>query len=254
MDSLGFHYNGRHSSEFGIYMVSIKSGLSQTRFLASKKIISEKVVGNHTPYLYGVEYDPLEFKLVFACIDEKWTTEKRREIARWLDTSTHELFYADDEPDKCYYFQYQGGIDFSHNTLGDGYIEVTMLNDSPFACSPIQERRYELTHITSPTVIEIDNFGDDLIYPEMWIYTINKGDFKIRNLSNGGKDFVFKNLVNAETVYVDNKNRHIESDIALTYRYDNFNKNYLELVRGTNRLEVTGACSLLFRYQYYIKG
>lgn len=254
MDSLGFHYNGRHSSEFGVYMVSLSSGLNKTPYLANKKILSEKIVGNLTPYTFGVDYDSLEFKLVLACIDEKWTDDRRREIARWLDTSAHEEFYADDTPDKYYYFQYQGGVELSHNGLGDGYIEITMLNDSPYAYSPIQERRYDLEHIKTPTVIEFENMGDDLVYPEMWIYNVNKGDLTIRNLSNGGKDFKFTNIVNKETIYVDNQHRHIETDLTLTYRYDNFNNNYLELVRGVNRLEVTGACHLSFKYQYLIKG
>jgi len=236
-------------------MVSLNGGMRQSNFLPSKKVLSEKIVGNNTPYIFGTDYDPSEFKIVLACVEgEHWTDSKRREVARWLDTSTIEEFYTEEEPHRRYYFIYQGLVDLTHNGAGDGYIEVTMLNDSPFARSPIQERRYELTNISSPTIIEIENVGDDILYPEMWIYNMNDGDFLIRNLSNGGKDFKFKNIANAETIYVDNEHHHIESDIPLTYRYDNFNNNYLELVKGINRLEVTGACSLLFRYQFYIKG
>lgn len=254
MNSLNFYYNGRHSSEFDVYLVRMESGLITQPFLPKKTINSETVMGNNTPYVFGNSYEPLQYKITLACIDEKWTDEKKRKVAKWLDTSTFEEFYAEDEPDKIYYFQYQGSIDMTHNTLGDGYIEITMQNESPYARSPIQERRYELTTITSPTIIEFDNKGDAEIYPEMWIYMINSGDFQIRNLSNGGKDFKFTGLVNDETIYVDNENHHIETDLTLTYRYDNFNNNYLELVEGINRLEITGACNLMFRYQYYLKG
>lgn len=255
MDSIHFYYNGRHSSELGVCMVSLNGGLHQTNYLPNKKILSEKIAGNNIPYVFGSDYDPLEFRLVLACVDgEYWTDRKRREVARWLDTSTFEEFYTDNEPDLFYYFQYQGLVELTHNGMGDGYIEVTMLNDSPYARSPTQERRYELTNITSPTLIEFDNAGDDIIYPEVWIYNINAGNFQIRNLSNGGKDFKFINIANGETIYVDNEHHHIATDIPLTYRYDNFNNNYLELVRGINRLEITGACSLTFRYQYHIKG
>lgn len=236
-------------------MVNLEGGMTKSNYLSNKKIVSEVVAGNPTPYVYGSEYEPLEYKLTLACVDgERWTDSKRREIARWLDTNNFEEFYTDDEPDRYYYLQYQGLVELTHNDAWDGYVEVSMINDSPFIYSPIQEKRYELTTITTPRIIEFNNIGDDIIYPEMWIYLMKDGDFQIRNLSNGGKDFKFKNLVNAETIYVDNKNHDIESDIALTYRYDNFNNNYLELVRGVNRLEVTGACSLLFRYQFRIKG
>ncbi len=255
MNSLNFYYNGRHSSEIGVSLVSLNGGMHQTNYLPNKKIFSEKIAGNNTPYVFGSDYDPLEFKLVLACIDgEQWTDSKRREVARWLDTSTFEEFYTEDEPDKYYYFHYQGLVELTRNGVDEGYIEVTMLNDSPYARSPVQEKRYELTNITSPTIIEFENIGDEVIYPEMWIYNMYDGNFQIRNLSNGGKDFKFINIANAETIYVDNEHHHIETDITLTYRYDNFNNNYLELVRGINRLEVTGACSLLFRYQNYIKG
>lgn len=255
MSSIHFYYNGRHSSEMGVCMVNLEGGMTKSNYLSNKKIVSEVVAGNTTPYVYGSEYEPLEYKLTLACVDgERWTDKKRREIARWLDTNNFEEFYTDDEPDRYYYLQYQGLVELTHNDAWDGYVEVSMINDSPFIYSPIQEKRYELTTITTPTIIEFDNVGDDVIYPEMWIYLMNDGDFQIRNLSNGGKDFKFKNLVNAETIYVDNKNHYIESDITLTYRYDNFNHNYLELVRGINRLEITGACSLLVRYQLILKG
>ncbi|MDC6267369.1 phage tail domain-containing protein [Lysinibacillus fusiformis] len=255
MSSIDFYYNGRHSSEMGVCMVNLNSGLTKSNYLSNKKIISERIAGNPIPYVYGSEYESLEYTLTLACIEgERWTDEKRREIARWLDTNNFEEFYTDDEPDRYYYLQYQGLVELSHNDAMDGYIEVSMLNDSPFIYSPIQEKRYELTAITSPTVIEFNNIGDDIIHPEMWIYHMNDGDFQIKNLSNGGKDFKFTNLANSETIYIDNKHHDIESDITLTYRYDNFNNNYLELVRGINRLEVTGACSLLFRYQVQLKG
>lgn len=255
MSSIDFYYNGRHSSEMGVCMVNLNSGLTKSNYLSNKKIISEKIAGNPTPYVYGSEYEPLEYTLTLACVEgERWTDAKRREIARWLDTNSFEEFYTDDEPDRYYYLQYQGLVELSHNDVMDGYVEVSMMNDSPFIYSPIQEKRYELTDITAPTIIEFNNIGDDIIYPEMWIYLMNDGDFQIKNLSNGGKDFKFTNLANSETIYVDNKHHDIESDITLTYRYDNFNNNYLELVRGINRLEVTGACSLLFRYQVQLKG
>ena len=64
---------------------------------------------------------------------------------------------------------------------------------------------------------------------------------------------MFNNLSNNELIYVNNEDKEVVSDIKLS-RYDDFNNNYLELVRGINRLEITGACKLDFRYQYVFKG
>ncbi|AZV43741.1 hypothetical protein BAOM_3132 [Peribacillus asahii] len=52
-----------------------------------------------------------------------------------------------------------------------------------------------------------------------------------------------------ETVYIDNEKKDIESDLPLTYRYDDFNGEYLCLNRGINRLRIFGTCEIQFRYQ-----
>lgn len=254
MDSIYFYYNGRKSSDLGIYLVSVENGLKSTPFLADKQIISEKIAGNDIPYIYGVERNPLQFNLTLSCLEGKWTFEKRRELARWLDVDTFEEFYSTDNIDKRLYLQYQGGIDLTHNGCEEGYIQVDMVNISPYAYSPFQEKLFDLSDISSPTVIDIMNNGDSSCYPEIWIKKIDDGDIEIKNLSNSGKLFKFESLVNDETVYVDNQHRHIETDLPLVYRHDNFNNEYLELVRGNNRLEVNGSCQIKFMYQYIIKG
>ena len=110
-----------------------------------------------------------------------------------------------------------------------------------------------MSTITIPTIIEFDNQGDDILYPELQIIKFSNGNLTIKNLTNGGKIFQFNNLVNNEIIYIDNQNRDIISNLYDT-RLDDFNNNYLDLVRGINRLEVVGACKLDFRYQFIIKG
>lgn len=254
MNSIYFYFNGRKSSDLGVYLVNMDSGLKSTRFLSNKEIISESIVGRDKPYVYGQNRTPLTFTLTLTLLNEKWTLDKRREVARWLSTDSFEEFYSTDAVEKRYFFQYVGGIDFTNNAAEDGYIQVEMLNSSPYAYSPFQEKIFNLSSITSPTIIEILNNGDKSVLPEMWLEKIDQGDIEIKNLSNSGKIFKFTALEDKETVYIDNQNRHIETDIPLSYRHDNFNKEYLELVRGVNRLEVTGTCKIKFRYQYVILG
>lgn len=254
MDSLYFYFNGRKSEELGIYLVNVESGMKTTPFLAPKNIISEQIPGNDTPYVYGVERENLILNVTLSCLNGLWTIEKRRQLARWLDTETYEEFYSTDYVDKRYYVQYSGGIDLTHNGSQQGYIQVQFQNISPYAYSPMMQKRFNLSTITSPTIIDIENTGDAIVKPELWIYKVGKGDISMRNLSNGGSEFKFINIEDKEELYVDNENRHIETDMPLAYRFDNFNNNYLELVRGKNRLEVTGACKLMFQFQYILKG
>lgn len=257
MNSTDFYYNGKFSTEMGVYLVNVESGLRNNPFLPEKEIISETIPENDIPYIFQQKRKPLVLNLTLSTLDELWTFEKRREVARWLDTGRFEKFYRQDELSKMYYLQYVGGIDLTHNSSEQGYINVQMINISPFAYSPIYIKSHDLSSITSPTIIEFVNNGDSTIYPELWINKIENGDVSIVNLSNGGKEFKFTGLVNNEEVYIDSRPsyHHIETNLAETYRYDNFNGNYLEILPySVNRLQVTGKCKLKFQYEFEIKG
>jgi phage-related protein len=251
---INFYYNGKSSEEIGVYLVSLESGLQTRPYLAEREIISEQIMGNDIPYVYGVRYNPLTFKLTLSCLEGAWTFEKRREIARWLDIQQFAEFYTADNPSQIYYLMYHGGIDLSYDGELKGYIELEMVNISPYTYSPVYIEKYDLSTISSPTFIEFTNKGDNDLKPEIWIYKIGAGDLSIINYSNGGKEFKFTSLADKETLYVDCFNRHIETDIPLTYRYDNFNGEYLVLPRGVNRLLVSSKCQLKFRYQFEFKG
>lgn len=99
-------------------------------------------------------------------------------------------------------------------------------------------------------VIEINNVGIKKIRPEVWITKIGNGDLSIINTSNGNEELKFKNLLDGETVYINGEREFIETSLAMTYRYDDFNDNYLEFVRGSNVLKVTGEAKIQFRYQW----
>lgn len=230
-------------------------GLHTRPFLAEKEIITESIPYNDTPYYYGVRYKPLSFKLQLSTLDDSpWTFEKRREIARWLDTSEFEEFYLASNPSQIYYINYQGGIDLTYNGQLFGYLDVEFLNLSPYSHSPIYSHSNDLSDITTPTIVEFINNGDLPVTPEMQILKIGDGDLSIKNTSDGGIDFKFSALKNNETIYIDNDLRHISTDIPNTYRLDNFNGNYLSMPRGVNRLEVSGKCEILWRYKFQFKG
>lgn len=254
MDSTDFYFNGQRSSDLGIYLVKLNTGFIKDPFLGQRDIISEQIVGNPIPYVYDKSTKPLQVEMVLSCLEGYWTTEKRREIARWLDTDNFEEFYSADDINKKYYLMYQNGIDIETNGLQQGYITVSFLNISPFTYSPIYQKEYDLSTISSPTTISFTNDGDNDLKPEMWILKYGTGNVSIKNLSDGGREFLIQNLADQETVYFDNRDRHIETDLPLTYRFDDFNGVYLNLKRGVNNLEITGACKISFRYQFETKG
>ncbi|MCP1185111.1 phage tail domain-containing protein [Paenibacillus sp. 1781tsa1] len=99
-------------------------------------------------------------------------------------------------------------------------------------------------------ILLFDNKGDKNCSPEIWITKQGNGDFSIINTSNNYDEFKFKNLIHDETVFVDNENQDIETSLAVTYRYKDFNNNYLSFPVGKNILRVTGNADIKFRYQF----
>lgn len=99
-------------------------------------------------------------------------------------------------------------------------------------------------------VLVFDNKGDSNLKPEIWITKIGNGDFSIVNTSRGNEQFKFTNLIHNETVYVDNEYEHIESSLPVTYRYKDFNDQYLDFDQGQNILRIDGDAKFQFRYSY----
>src|SRR5690606_20219276 len=99
-------------------------------------------------------------------------------------------------------------------------------------------------------VIVFDNKGVTECTPEIWITMNEAGDFSLINVSKNNEEFKFVGLANGETVYVNNEREYIETDLLATYRYSNFNDNYLRLPVGKNILKVSGNAKIVFRYQF----
>lgn len=99
-------------------------------------------------------------------------------------------------------------------------------------------------------ILVFNNKGDVSCQPEIWITKINNGDFSIQNLSHNNEEFKFTNLIHNETVYVDNEHQDIETSLVATYRFKDFNDNYLSFPVGKNILRIEGHAEIKFRYQY----
>ncbi|MFF2834246.1 hypothetical protein ACFVSK_20975 [Cellulosimicrobium cellulans] len=99
-------------------------------------------------------------------------------------------------------------------------------------------------------VIVIDNKGDIPLKPETWITKMGNGDIRIINLTQKQDEFLFTELIDQETVYINNETEDIETSLVVTYRYKNFNDNYLTLPIGLNVLRVKGTGKLQFRYEF----
>lgn len=250
MESINFSYAGKYSSDFGIYNVSMSSGLYEETFMGSRSISETKVVGSSKPIFHRIEQEPLKFKLTFAFKDT-WDDKLIREVARWLNQSYYKPLFFSEQPDRIFYCLPVDDISLIHNGLKQGYLSITMRCDSHYSYTPIVKSPvYDFSRTEQEKVITINNYGDLVCKPEVFVTKIGNGDITIRNLSNLGEEFKFTGLLDGESLYIDCDREHIETSLVNTYRYDNFNNKYIRLPENTEcYLEVEGSAQIQFRYQ-----
>lgn len=115
-------------------------------------------------------------------------------------------------------------------------------------------------HLTPPTiqnsilfyfepVIVFNNKGNVNCKPEVWITKLDNGSLSIINTSRNNDEFKFNDLVDKEVIYVNNDREDIQSSNTITYRYKDFNDNYLNFPPGMNILKIDGKAKIKFRYQ-----
>ncbi|QWU14459.1 hypothetical protein SAMN04487895_101769 [Paenibacillus sophorae] len=121
-----------------------------------------------------------------------------------------------------------------------------LFNSSSYDTSP----KFKNIAFDFEPVIVFNNDGDKICNPEIWITKVENGDFSIVNLSHNNDEFKFASLVNNETVYVNNETQDIQTSLAVTYRYKDFNDNYLSFPIGKNVLKINGKADIKFRYQF----
>lgn len=246
-ESLYFSFAGRKSTDFNIVNVSVSDGLFEEPLTSAKSINEVTVRGNPKPYFVETKREPKTFPLRFA-FEETWDDDLINDIVRWLDVDFYEPLFFSENIDRVFYAMPVDGIQKIHNGLKQGYLTLNIRCDSPFSYG--HEIVTQPYNVDNSRVIEIDNLGHFPFKPDIWIQKIGDGNLIINNLSNGNDEFKFTGLKDQEEIYIDCENELIETNLPNTYRYDNFNDNYLSLNYGNNVLKITGDSIVKFRYKY----
>lgn len=109
-DFIGFTFNGRHSSEFGIYSVSNGSRYQDT-LIPDPIDYTEQVPGGVGQYYFGSDIDKKEFSLNIAY--DKLTEKKLRELRLWLAPDAIGELIFDERPYKAYTAKISGSPNIS---------------------------------------------------------------------------------------------------------------------------------------------
>lgn len=255
MQSEHFIFDGIKSADMNQYLIRMDGGGISSPFFGGQDIQEVRMKNKITPYHFGTEKEPIEFTIQISPLDKEWTPQKRNKIGKWLIHEDYKLFQTADDLGKYYYVIATEASEFELYNNDKGFITITFRSNSPYAWSPIYVNSYDLSTNTTTTIIELDNLSNinKNYRPKIEIELVGgETGVQLRNLSNGGQIFKFEGLSANERVSIDNENEVIKSDIPLSNPFLKFNRNFLELVYGTNRIEVTGKCKIWTKMQFPI--
>lgn len=255
--STDFKYAGTSSIDMNIINVNLDRGpLLEEPLVANREILEIEIPGKDSPYFNKIKLSPLTFTLNLAFAEPLTTSGSPSldQIKSWLFQSYYKplIFYDDitmvgDPPvetiNKQYYAIAVGDPTISHNGLSEGYCTVEFRCDSPYAYSSTKT-----SSIGASTTI--NNLGTTLCYPRITIVTTAAGNVTITNISDGNRATTFTDLADNETITVDCEKKIINTNLQLTYRYSNFNGNYLYLKPGNNILAVSGSANISMQYEF----
>lgn len=253
-----FYYDGISGSSMGLSLVNIETGMLEENFGYSRSIVEEKTPYRVKPYFSKFEKEPLTLTLTFAKINEndlEWDFDYRKRVVRWLFQDEYKPLICMDNPEVIYYCTPVNDVKRFDNGLLHGYIPVTFRCNSPYAYTPAYVYTYDFASSGGIDIIDVENLTnvEQYYYPEIEITMIGSNSMTIENLSDCGEIFALNGLDIGETIYINNESEQIETSLGATvYRLGNFNKGWLKLVQGINRLRITGDVSLVIRCIYPI--
>ncbi len=248
MDSLRFLFDGKDSEDFGLNIIKMESGFYPSPYIMGQAIVEDHIADKHLNYFYGVKKEPISFRVTFSLLDEEFTSDKKFDLARWLVHEEFKPFQTFDDLDKYYYVIATEQSDFISGGNQKGYFTIHFRTNDPWAYTRRIVKTYDLSTITEPENIIMVSKANAVkyYYPELEIEICDyEGDIELINKSNKNKVFKFEDLNDGEIIYIDNlKHKIISDNLSVHSRLNNFNKGWLELVYGRNKIEVKQPCKL----------
>lgn len=245
---LDFEFNGIHSSTFGIQKITMSSGMQgEEYYLASKTVNSFRLRNNTQSHLLNIDKEPLVIPMVLY-LNGNVDFEKEQQIKEWLETDKYCKLKIGKQL-VLYNAILQGGVNFMHDSIGDGYIEVSFLTNSPFRFSDEILIKGKSESNTVDTKISILNHGAITVYPVIKIISPGKSDgIEIRNRSTGDY-FSLTGTYTDLTLNILNQEEELDSDGNFNDLYENHNNRFISLKKGRNDLEIKGSFYYEISYQ-----
>lgn len=250
-----FIFNGVHSDDMGVSLVTFDTGMFSTYGLSYSQEISLSKGGRDMSHFTEDSEEIGEIELNIALIDKNdnplvWDDYTIMDITDWLITDSFVEFISEDNVDMVYYLKTKKIVkNFTQNR--QGYLQVTL---QPFSNSAYikYSKKYTFNGSGSFTidclstlkeykpVIEIKNLDDNL------------NIITIENETVGGEPFVISDIDSGDTVTVDS----LMGTVYNQYK-DNLlmkcNRKWVKLARGENKINVSGNVELYIKCQFPVR-
>jgi hypothetical protein len=239
----------------GVYLVRIENGMLEIPTL-KQQIQEEKLNNKDIPVFYGINRETLSFPIMITKLydyenDNVFSYEERVNILRWLCKGEYKEFISGDNDFIRYYVLFEEVTRYD-NYRNQGYITLNCRLNAPYGFSPISVEEYDLSDNENTTIIELENNSNiiDNYYPEIEFTVLEGTSASFKNLSDMGNTFTINNLQPNETIYINMETGRIKSSLDNVYHLGDCNKQWLSLVYGINRIEVTGKIDFEIRTQF----
>lgn len=255
-----FIYNGTSSDVYGLRIAYIDvSAINKSMGSSSVEILEKKIYRRSNPYFYGATPTPkLSFPLS-AFAEHEIDASHFESIQAWLFSArNYQTLQIDQDDIRDIYFSCfltEPEINRVGNIIRGFTCQVVC--NAPYAFKFPKTTTYTYTQTVVDTTETYYNGSDDkgsYLYPRLVITMNNIEDgISITNLDDGNRVSSFSGLSPNEVITIDSSLETISSSTGLK-RLSNFNKKFLRLVPGRNRLRIQGnASSIAMTNQWVAK-
>lgn len=236
-----FTFDGMRSIDKNIAIVSIGSNSSNTQFGLKQSVEKQDGIGD-VPLYKGVKRETSQFDITLCKLDKqnnllKFTEKEKNDICRWLFKKDYRPFVSEDDRSKVYYVIFTEGDSF-FNGLNEGYINLKMELNAPYAYSPIVDDFWRVTNLKEINIYNNSNI-DCEVYPDVEVELLDDTNkVEIYNQMTGSRT-ILENLQPNEHLYIyGDEVRDIVSMVDKDRNlFPNFiNKQWLKLVYGRNKI------------------
>ena len=228
------------SIDMGIVNAVVSNGMHKQQIVGARKILETKIPGRATPYFYGVDKSPLQFKISLATavlnvnseiIAEGATTDELNIIVSHFLKNTYRtikfhIAEAEDSTTVSYDFVVVGSPEIEY--IGDSYGKHAIINLN-MRCNTFSGYNYKVASGADGVLENVINNYHEAIYPNIVLTTKNIVGPHTISIADGDNVISIGGCSALEEITIDMTTRIISSNLR-TGLYSDWNRKYLKLI------------------------